>query len=82
MATVERSLRWLVEKWLGPVDPARISARQVPSRSPRPGRCVRVEADRPSGTLTLLLFRHTDGNWHVFPPQPARPAMNACNCSA
>lgn len=82
MATVERSLRRLVEKWLGPVDSARVSARQVPSRSPRPSRCVRVQADRPTGTVTLLVFRHPDGNWHVFPPQPARPAMNAWSVSA
>lgn len=77
MATVEHSLRKLIEKWLGPVDTSQVSACQVPSRTAQRSRCVKVQARGPSGTLTLLVFRHPDGNWHVFPPQPARPVMNA-----
>jgi hypothetical protein len=35
-----------------------------------------VEADRPSGTLAFVFFRHDEGSWCVFPPEYKRPTMN------
>ena len=76
MGTRERSLRVLVEKWLGP-DAARHArvTRFCHSRR-KPWRYVCVEADRPSGRLAFVFFRHDEGSWCVFPPEYKRPAMN------
>jgi hypothetical protein len=27
--------------------------------------------------VAILFFRHDDGTWHVFPPEPVRLAMGA-----
>lgn len=74
MDEVEHSLRMLIERWVGPVETSRVHACVVRSSAHR-ARCVRVEADRASGTLSLFVFRHQDGSWHVFPPAPPRPAI-------
>jgi hypothetical protein len=73
----ERSLRVLVEKWLGLDCLGR--ARVTRLRSPRQHalRCVRVEDARASGALAIPFFRHDDGSWCVFPPEGQRPALNA-----
>jgi hypothetical protein len=71
------SLHGLVEKWLAPylATPARVV------RLARDGtgahRGVRIEIDRSSRDLSMLLFRHGDSSWHVYPPQKARPCLNA-----
>ncbi|HEY2609075.1 hypothetical protein P0D88_03530 [Paraburkholderia sp. RL18-103-BIB-C] len=72
MNTAQKSLRFMVEKWLSPTPatPARVT------RYGRTGsdqsRYVCVEALRPKGPVVLFFFRHGDGAWHVFPPEPAR----------
>lgn len=61
MKSSERSLRFLIEKWL-----TRIAAAPIRlSRFTRTGfpkwRYVRVEIDRPEGPVSLFFFRHDDG---------------------
>ncbi|SAL78866.1 hypothetical protein AWB67_05343 [Caballeronia terrestris] len=76
------SLHRLVDKWLGPTQatPARV-VRMTRSGS-HPTRCIRVEVERPSGSLSVLFFRHDDGTWCVFPPTNRRPSMNALRFAA
>jgi hypothetical protein len=68
MKTGERSLRFVIEKWMTPTaaTPIRII------RSSRTGlnqrRYVHVETHRPGGSVSLFFFRHDDGTWQVFPP--------------
>ncbi|CAB3758721.1 hypothetical protein [Paraburkholderia solisilvae] len=76
MNTTGKTLHWAVDKWLAPTPamPARVMRF---SRAPGYGRrCVRVEASRPGGPLSIMFFRHDDGSWNVFPPAAQRPAMN------
>ncbi len=75
MKTGEKSLRFLVDKWLGPTStiPTRVTE-FIHTRSD--SRCyVRVESSRPTGVLAIIFFRHDDGSWCVFPPAMKRPAM-------
>jgi hypothetical protein len=76
MSTRERSLRVLVNKWLGcdPAAGARVTRFSHTRR--KLWRYVCVEADRPSGKLSIVFFRHDDGSWCVFPPEIKRPALN------
>ncbi len=76
------TLRGLVDKWLAPSSsiPARIvrfGRRQWDQR-----RYVCVEASRPTGNLAIFFFRHDDGTWRVYPPETARPMMEACRFAA
>ncbi len=76
MDSSKYSLRLLVKKWL-PGDGAisiRIVRRGSSLGSVR--RCVRVQAQRPGGLLSLLFFRHDDSAWYVFPPETARPCAS------
>jgi hypothetical protein len=76
MGTMNRSLRLLVEKWLGPtpVMPARVTRFGRMRSSQR--RYVCVEVLRPAGALTIYFFLHDDGMWCVFPPAVERPVMS------
>ncbi|MDB5837709.1 MAG: hypothetical protein JWR14_7539 [Caballeronia sp.] len=76
MKAGEKSLRCLVDKWLGPTAtiPARVT-RFIHTRSE--ARCyVLVETARPTGVLAIFFFRHADGSWCVFPPEIKRPSMS------
>jgi hypothetical protein len=77
MNTAEMSLRLIVEKWLAltPNTPLRIT-RFSRARFAH-GRYVRVEASRREDMVALCFFRHADGAWRVFPPDPERPAIKA-----
>ena len=72
----EKSLRFLVEKWLTPnlATPVRVIrfSRTLHNRR----RYVCVEALRPKGSVAIFFFRHDDGTWRVFPPETVRPAMS------
>lgn len=76
MEKAERSLRFMVEKWLvmAPAMSVRV-VRGSRTRSNR-GRHVRVEASLSTGSLEIYLFRHGDGTWDVFPPDVERPSMS------
>ncbi|MBC8751587.1 hypothetical protein OKW43_008460 [Paraburkholderia sp. WC7.3g] len=77
MDTQEKSLRWLIEKWVAPTPSAPVRLTRYSRAKSGHGRCVRVESLRDTGSLTLFFFRHDDGFWCVFPPSSARPAMRA-----
>ncbi|MGF6756567.1 hypothetical protein [Paraburkholderia sp. GAS334] len=78
MNSAEKSLRFLVDKWLAPTPTTRLRVIQF-GRIGRIGcerrRYVRVEALAPSGSRAIFFFRHDDGFWCVFPPSIARPAL-------
>ncbi|CAD6561141.1 hypothetical protein LMG28727_07354 [Paraburkholderia kirstenboschensis] len=76
MEKAEKSLRTLVEKWFAPTPamPVRITRFSRTSSSARGYICV--EASRPAGSFAIFFFRHHDGTWCVFPPEPKRPAMS------
>jgi hypothetical protein len=75
MNTAEKSLRYLVEKWLAPNPTMSIHVVQFGRISLDKRRYVRVEASAPTGSRAMFFFRHDDGCWCVFPPAIARPAM-------
>ena len=77
MNTAEMSLRLIVEKWLAltlsrPLRITRFSHSRLAHR-----RYVRVEASRREDMVALCFFRHADGAWRVFPPDPERPVICA-----
>ncbi|NKJ49024.1 hypothetical protein CIC12_20250 [Burkholderia sp. SG-MS1] len=75
MGTADKSLRLLVEKWLGPTSstPVRVTGfGRIPLGQRR---YVCVETLRPAGALAIYFFRHDDGTWCVFPPALNHPAM-------
>jgi hypothetical protein len=76
MYAAEKSLHWIVDKWLAPTAamPARVT--RVGRSGLQRRRTVCVEMLRPGGLLSLVFFRHDDGSWNVFPPAVERPAMN------
>lgn len=82
MNTAEKSLRYLVEKWLAPAPHTQIRVIQFGHIREDRRRYVHVEASAPSGSRAIFFFRHDDGCWCVFPPRIARPAMNGDKCAA
>ena len=66
-AATEQSLRFLVEKWLGPVS-APVHVTQFGRTKWDNTRYVRVETSLPDSSRSLFFFRHDDGCWCVFPP--------------
>ncbi|RQR27318.1 hypothetical protein DIE22_30860 [Burkholderia sp. Bp9142] len=75
MGASGRSLRAIIERWMG----ASVSVRITHfSHSPdRRRRFVRVEVTSDSGPVALVFFRHDDGRWYVFPPDRKLPSMMA-----
>jgi hypothetical protein len=73
MNTAEMSLRLMVEKWLATTLTTTLRITRFSHARCAFGRYVRVEASRREGdTVTLCFFRHADGVWRVFPPDPGR----------
>ncbi|MEI5998827.1 hypothetical protein H3V53_16905 [Paraburkholderia bengalensis] len=66
-AATEQSLRFLVDKWLGPVS-APVHVTQFGRTKWDSTRYVRVETSLPDHSRSLFFFRHADGCWCVFPP--------------
>jgi hypothetical protein len=77
MNIAEKSLRFLVDKWLAPTPSTRLRVVQFGRTGYERRRYVRVEALAPSGSHAIFFFRHADGCWCVFPPSIARPALTA-----
>lgn len=75
MSARERSLRNVVESWLGSEPGNRLRITRISRSRRKLWRYVRVEAVRGDGAMALVFFRHRDGSWCVFPPAPMRPAM-------
>jgi hypothetical protein len=70
----ERSLRTLVDKWIGATGGMRVA--QFRHSRNEQYRFVRVEGALDGSLIALVFFRHDDGSWCVFPPERKRPAMN------
>jgi hypothetical protein len=77
MSKVERSLRAVIEKWLGGEQQSEIEAVRSGHLANSRTRYVSVDAVRNSGTLTLFFFRHDDGSWNVFPPSERHAGMGS-----
>ncbi|MGX6998621.1 hypothetical protein [Caballeronia sp. KNU42] len=75
MNIAEKSLHYLVEKWLAPTSARGIHVIQFGRTGFANSRYVRVEASTPSGSHAIFFFRHDDGSWSVFPPASSRPSM-------
>lgn len=73
----EKSLRSMVDKWLGPAmaNPPRVAS--VGRLRDCGSRFVCVESDRLTGTLSIVFFKHGDGAWYVFPPMTSRAGLAA-----
>lgn len=76
METQHDSLRRAIDKWLAPTPAAPIHAIRLCRMPVNHVRYVRVGTIRPAGAYELLLFRHDDGTWQVFPPNTARTMMS------
>ena len=68
MTIAEKSLHFLVEKWLTPTAATPIRVTRFSRTGSTRGRYVRVDAQRPEGSVGLFFFRHDNGTWQVFPP--------------
>jgi hypothetical protein len=77
MNSGEKSLRWLIDKWLAPTPAMPVRVTRFSGTLSNQRRYVRVEASRPTGSLAIFFFRHDDGSWCVFPPAAERPTMRA-----
>ena len=73
MSVSGRSLRTLVDKWIGATSSVRVT--QFNHRRDEQYRFVRVEGASNEAPIALIFFRHDDGSWCVFPPERRRPAM-------
>lgn len=73
----ERSLRSLVEKWLGPTSAVPVRVTRFGHAASNQKQGVRIELLLPTGPAGLFFFRHRDGAWCVFPPEAERLAMRA-----
>jgi hypothetical protein len=82
MNIAEKSLRFLVEKWLAPTPTMRIRVVQSGHMGLHKRRYVHVEASAAAGSRAIFFFRHDDGSWCVFPPAIARPAMTGYRLAA
>ncbi|TDG03970.1 hypothetical protein E1N52_31865 [Paraburkholderia guartelaensis] len=81
MNTAEMSLRSIVEKWFAPTLTTTLRVTRFSHARCAYGRYVRVEASREEGnTIALCFFRHADGAWRVFPPDPRRANHMASLC--
>jgi len=82
MEKTERSLRFMVEKWL--VTTPAMSVRLTRGSLARSyqKRYVCVEALQSTGTFAIFFFRQGDGSWCVFPPGAERPTMSVSGRAA
>ncbi|MFT4069062.1 hypothetical protein [Paraburkholderia sp.] len=71
----ERSLRFLVEKWLAPSPSSPVYVTEFGRTRTCGRRYVRVETSPEEGGRGLFFFRHDDGCWCVFPPTPDTPNL-------
>lgn len=71
----QKSLRRVVESWLGPHDAEHFRVTRSSHTRRKLCRYVLVEVTHQEGTLAIVFFRHADGSWCVFPPPPRRPVM-------
>jgi hypothetical protein len=76
MEKAERSLRFMVEKWLVMAPSVSVRVTRGSRARSNQRRYVCVEALQSAGTFAIYLFRQVDGTWDVFPADAERPAMS------
>jgi hypothetical protein len=74
----EKSLRVLVDKWLGPGGAMTVRVMEFSRTRSDRRRYVRVGTFWREECFAIVFFRHDDGSWNVFPPGTDMPAMRAC----
>lgn len=75
MGASERSLRAIIERWMGASVSVRVT--HFSHALDRQRRFVRVEVTSDRDPIALVFFRHDDGRWYVFPPDRKAPSMMA-----
>nr|WP_084225802.1 hypothetical protein [Paraburkholderia sacchari] len=75
MTNRERSLRVLVDKWLGDASSSNRRITRFSHSRTKQWRYVCVETQRITGAFSVVFFRHDDGSWCVFPPAGRRASM-------
>ena len=75
MASAEKSLRLMIEHWLGPELGDEVRVTRFRNRRSTRECYVRVETFNAAGPVAMFFFRHQDGTWRIFPPSQERPAM-------
>lgn len=75
MDSQKSSLRELIDKWMSFESAQPIKVTRLICGPRRLWRGVCVEALRASGSFSLVLFRHEDGSWRVYPPEPPQPVI-------
>ena len=80
--SAEKSLHFLVEKWLTPTFAMPIRVTRFSRTRAQRVRYVCVEAPRPGGSVALFFFRNLDGTWSVLPPETGRQTLPAYANSA
>ena len=76
MEKAERSLRFMVEKWLEMTPSMSARVTRGSRAHSNQGRYVCIESLPSADTFAIYLFRQGDGTWDVFPPDAERPAMS------
>ena len=71
-----KSLRLLIEQWFAPTSTRPVRLRRLGGMPSSRQHYVCVEVSCRARSLAILFFRHSDGTWHVFPPEAERPAMS------
>jgi hypothetical protein len=75
MGNAEKSLRLMIEHWLGPEHGDQVRVTRFRNRRSIRECYVRVETFNAAGPVAMFFFRHQDGTWRIFPPSQERPAM-------
>jgi hypothetical protein len=77
MASAERSLHLVVERWLAPEFAKQVRVTRFRNRRSVRECYVCVETFNATGAVAMFFFRHEDGTWRIFPPRRERPMMRA-----
>jgi hypothetical protein len=77
MASAEKSLRLMVERWLAPAAADQVRITRFRNRHSISECYVCVESFNATRPIAMFFFRHKDGTWRIFPPDRERPTMRA-----
>ena len=80
MASAGKSLRLMVDHWLGPAPGDKVHVTEFRTRRSIDQRYVCVETLRAAGPVAMFFFRHRDGNWCIYPPARERPMFRMFEC--
>jgi hypothetical protein len=75
LMSCEASLHRMVEKWLAPRPEACLRVTLFKRMRSKCRGYVCVEARYSTEVVSIVFFRHADGAWRVYPPEPNRPTM-------